>query len=87
MHVVCVDITLSLHRFSTLPEVPNKSHHRMSNEKPLIDYKSIMIMNEHYLVAFEQKMVRKEVPTQDQDVRKEQLLTSKCARKTKKKHQ
>jgi hypothetical protein len=36
----------------------------MSNEKPLIDYnKNIIIMNEHYLVAFEQKMVRKEVAT------------------------
>jgi hypothetical protein len=59
-----VDITPNLHCFLTLPEVPNKSHHRMSNEKPLIDYnKSIMIMNENYLVAFEQKMVRKEVPT------------------------
>jgi hypothetical protein len=64
LHVVWVDITPNLHRFFTLPEVPNKSHHRMSNEKPLIDYnKSIMIMNEHYLVAFEQKMVRKEIPT------------------------
>jgi hypothetical protein len=61
-HVVLVDITLGLHHFLSLLEVPNKSHDKMSNEKPLIDYsRSIMIMNEHYLVAFEQKLVRKEV--------------------------
>jgi len=61
-HLVSIDITFGLHRFLTLLEVPNKSHHRMSNEKPSIDYnKNIMIMNEHYLVAFEQKLVRKEV--------------------------
>jgi hypothetical protein len=59
-----VDITPGLHHFLTLLKVPNKSHHKMSNEKPLIDYnKSIMIMNEYYLVAFEQKLVRKEIAT------------------------
>jgi hypothetical protein len=53
-HVVWFDITPSLYCFLTLLEVPNKSHYRMSNEKSLIDYnKSIMIMNEHYLVSFE----------------------------------
>jgi hypothetical protein len=61
--VVLVDIIHGLHHFFTLFEVPNKSHNRMSNEKPLIDYKSIMIMNEHYLVALEQKLVKKEVTT------------------------
>jgi hypothetical protein len=72
LHVTLVDFVPSLHHVVTLLEVPSKSYHRMSNEKPLIDYnKSIMIMNEHYLVTFEQKMVRKEVPTRDQDVRKE----------------
>lgn len=61
-HVMLIHFAPSLHHFLTLPEVPSKSYHIMSNEKPLIDYnKNIMMMSEHYLVIFEQQLVRKEV--------------------------
>jgi hypothetical protein len=50
----------NLHKFLTLLEVPVKFSHQMSIAKPLIDYnKNIMMTNEHYVSAFEQKMARK----------------------------
>jgi hypothetical protein len=60
-HVTLVDLVPNLHHFLTLPKVPNKSYHRVSNEEPLIDYnKNIMMTSEHYLAILEQKLVRKE---------------------------
>jgi hypothetical protein len=41
-----------------------------------------MIMNEHYLVTFEQKLVRKEVAIWDRDVQKEQLLASQVCKRS-----
>jgi hypothetical protein len=40
-----------------------------------------MIMNEYYLVAFEQKLVRKEIATWDWNVWIFFLLASKCVKK------
>jgi hypothetical protein len=37
----------------------------VSNEEPLINYnKNMMMMNEHYVATFEQKLVKKETTTQ-----------------------
>jgi hypothetical protein len=65
-HVTSINLAPTLHHFLTLPEVPNKSCCRMSNKKPLIIYsKSIMMMNERYLVPFEQKLAIKKITTQE----------------------
>jgi len=55
---------LGFHRFLTLPKAPIKSHHQVSNEEPLINYKkNIMMTNGLYVVALEQNLARKEVTT------------------------
>ncbi len=60
----------------------------MSNNKSLIDYnKNIMMMSERYLITLQQKLARKEITTQEKNVQKEQLFTSKCVREVEKKHQ
>jgi hypothetical protein len=46
-----------------------------------------MMMSEHYLVTLQQKLARKEITTQKQNVQKEQLLASKCVKEVEKKHQ
>jgi len=61
-HVASINLVPDLHHFLTLLEIPNKSHYRVSNEKPLINYnKSIMMTNEPYLPTLEQKLAKKEV--------------------------
>ncbi len=61
-HVTLVDLAPVLHHLLTLLQVPSKSYHKMSNEKPLIDYnKNVMMRNEHYLVIFGQKLVRTKI--------------------------
>jgi len=69
-HVTLINFTPNLHRaigfhhFLTLPKVPMKSHYQVSNEEPLINYKkNIMMINEHYVVALEQKLARREATT------------------------
>jgi hypothetical protein len=65
-HVTLVNLAPSLHHFMTLPEVLNKSYHKVSNEEPLIDYnKNIMMTSEHYLAILEQKLVRKKATTKN----------------------
>jgi hypothetical protein len=70
LHVISIDLTpnlhhvLGFHHFLTLLKAPIKSHYQVSNEKPLINYnKNIMMTSEHYVVALEQKVVRKEATT------------------------
>jgi hypothetical protein len=88
LHVASINLTPTLHHFLTLHEVPNKSHYKMSNNKSLIDYnKNIMMMSERYLITLQQKLARKEITTQEKNVQKEQLFTSKCVREVEKKHQ
>ncbi len=87
-HVASINLIPTLHHFLTLPEVPNKSHCKMSNKKPLIDYsKNIMMMSECYLITLKQKLARKKITTQERNVQKEQLLASKCVKEVEKKHQ
>jgi hypothetical protein len=45
------------------------------------------MMNERYLVPFEQKLAIKKITTQEWNVQKEKLLASKCVKEVEKKHQ
>jgi hypothetical protein len=44
-----------------------------------------MMTSEHYVVALEQKVVRKEATTWEQNVQKGELLISKCVKEAEKK--
>jgi len=66
LHVTLVDLAPSLHHLLTLLQVPSKSYHKMLNEEPLIDYNNnVMMTSEHYLVIFEQKLVRTKATTRE----------------------
>lgn len=91
-HVTSIDLTpnlhhaFSFHHFLTLPKVPIKSHYQVSKEEPLINYnKNIVMTNEHYMVALEQKLARKEATTWEQNAQKEELLVSKRVKEVEKK--
>jgi hypothetical protein len=61
--------TINLCCFLTLPKVLIGFKRMVSTKEPLINYnKNIMMTNENYMVAFQQKIMRKEATTQKWDV-------------------